>query len=43
LVPDQPDGAGAALSRQAREFRRHHWAGKSLMVVGMRDPVLGRR
>ena len=41
LVPDRPDADGAALSRQARDFWRARWAGKSLMAIGMKDPVLG--
>ncbi len=41
LVPDRPDAAGAALSRQARDFWANRWAGKSLMAIGMKDPVLG--
>ena len=41
LVPDRPDAPGAALSRQAREFWRERWTGKSLMAIGMKDPVLG--
>jgi len=41
LVPDGPDAPGAALSRQARDFWRHHWTGRSLMAIGMKDPVLG--
>jgi len=41
LVPDRPDAPGAALSRQAREFWRTAWTGKSLMAIGMTDPVLG--
>ena len=41
LVPDRPDADGAALSRQARDFWRERWAGKSLMAIGMKDPVLG--
>ena len=41
LVPDRPDAGGAALSRQARDFWRGSWAGRSLMAVGMKDPVLG--
>jgi haloalkane dehalogenase len=41
LVPDRPDAAGAALSRQARDFWRNEWRGKSLMAIGMKDPVLG--
>jgi len=41
LVPDRPDAPGAAISRQARDFWRNAWIGKSLMAVGMKDPVLG--
>ncbi len=41
LVPDRPDAGGAALSREARDFWRTRWAGKSLMAIGMKDPVLG--
>lgn len=41
LVPDRPDAPGAAVSRQARDFWRTRWTGKSLMAVGMKDPVLG--
>jgi haloalkane dehalogenase len=41
LVPDRPDAGGAALSRQARDFWHEHWTGKSLMAIGMKDPVLG--
>ena len=41
LVPDRPDAGGAALSRQARDFWRDSWTGKSLMAIGMKDPVLG--
>jgi haloalkane dehalogenase/tRNA(adenine34) deaminase len=41
LVPDRPDAAGAALSREARTFWRERWTGKSLMAIGMKDPVLG--
>ena len=41
LVPDRPDAGGAALSRQARAFWRERWTGRSLMAIGMKDPVLG--
>lgn len=41
LVPDRPDAGGAALSREARDFWRTRWTGKSLMAIGMKDPVLG--
>lgn len=41
LVPDRPDADGAALSRDARRFWRERWNGRSLMAIGMKDPVLG--
>jgi haloalkane dehalogenase len=41
LVPDNPEAGGAALSRQARDWWRKEWSGKSAMVIGMTDPVLG--
>ena len=41
LVPDHPEADGAALSRQARDYLRGQWSGKSFMAVGMQDPVLG--
>ena len=41
LVPDNPDAEGAALSRQAREWFRTQWQGRSFMAIGMKDPVLG--
>ncbi len=41
MVPDQPDSEGAAISRQARAFWQTQWHGKTLMAVGMQDPVLG--
>lgn len=41
LVPDRPDADGAALSRQARDFWRTRWTGRSLMAIGRTDPVLG--
>ncbi|MFI5034082.1 MAG: haloalkane dehalogenase [Reyranellales bacterium] len=41
LVPDRPDSPGAALSRQARDFWRNAWTGRSLMAIGTKDPVLG--
>ncbi|WP_422002410.1 haloalkane dehalogenase [Reyranella sp.] len=41
LVPDRPDAPGAALSREARSFWRERWTGRSLMAIGMQDPVLG--
>ena len=41
LVPDGLDAGGAALSRRARDWWRTEWRGKTCMVVGMTDPVLG--
>lgn len=41
LVPDTPDAGGAALSRRARAWWHEQWQGKSAMVIGMTDPVLG--
>jgi haloalkane dehalogenase len=43
LVPDHPDMEGAALSRRARDWWSRDWRGKSFMVIGMQDPVLGPR
>lgn len=40
-VPDLPDTGGADLSREARDFWRTRWTGKSLMAIGMKDPLLG--
>ena len=41
MVPETEDADGAAISRQARAFWRNEWQGRSLMAVGMQDPVLG--
>ena len=41
LVPDGPDAPGAALSRKASAWWQNEWQGKSLMFIGMKDPVLG--
>ena len=41
LVPNQPNAGGAALSRKAREWWRSEYSGKTAMVIGMTDPVLG--
>jgi len=40
-VPDRADDPGAAISRLARDFWRNAWTGRSLMAIGMKDPVLG--
>jgi len=41
LVPDHPDAPGAAISRQARDWWKNAWTGRTLMAVGQSDPVLG--
>jgi tRNA(adenine34) deaminase len=41
MVPEFEDSDGAAVSRQARDFWRTRWSGKSFMAVGAQDPVLG--
>lgn len=41
LVPDGEAAAGADVSRRARQFWRERWTGRSLMVIGAQDPVLG--
>ena len=41
LVPDNPDAGGASISRKARDWWRSEWRGKTAMVIGMTDPVLG--
>ncbi|MGO8920382.1 MAG: haloalkane dehalogenase [Stellaceae bacterium] len=41
LVPDRADAGGAALSRRARDWWQQDWSGRSAMVIGMTDPVLG--
>ena len=41
LVPDHPDAPGAERSRAARTWWNEAWSGRSLMAIGMQDPVLG--
>ncbi|MFT3776890.1 MAG: tRNA adenosine(34) deaminase TadA [Ottowia sp.] len=41
LVPEHPGDDGAAVSRAARDFWRDEWSGRSLLVIGAQDPVLG--
>ena len=41
LVPEHPQDDGAAISRQAATFWSEQWQGRSLMVIGQADPVLG--
>jgi len=40
-MPESPDSPGAALSRQAQAFWQNDWQGRSLMAIGLQDPVLG--
>jgi haloalkane dehalogenase/tRNA(adenine34) deaminase len=41
LVPDRAEAPGAALSRRARDWWREAWSGRTFMVIGTEDPVLG--
>jgi len=41
LVPEFPDSDGAAIGRAARSFWRDEWRGRSVMAIGVTDPVLG--
>jgi haloalkane dehalogenase len=41
LVPEFPDSDGADVERAARAFWRDEWGGRSVMAIGMTDPVLG--
>ncbi|HMO06112.1 MAG TPA: tRNA adenosine(34) deaminase TadA [Paracoccaceae bacterium] len=41
MVPEFADSEGADISREAQQFWRERWRGRSLMVIGQRDPVLG--
>ena len=41
LVPEFVDSGGAAIERASREFWRNQWRGRSVMAIGMTDPVLG--
>ncbi len=41
MVADNPQADGTHLSRQARDWFKNEWQGKSLMAIGMQDPVLG--
>ncbi len=40
LVPPTPDAPGAAISRDARDWWRDSWGGKSFMAIGASDPVI---
>jgi pimeloyl-ACP methyl ester carboxylesterase len=39
MVPEEPDADGVAVSRRAALFWSNEWTGRSMMAVGMRDPV----
>jgi tRNA(adenine34) deaminase len=41
MVPEFDSSDGAAMSREAREFWRNDWRGRSFMAIGQQDPVLG--
>lgn len=41
MVPEQPESEGAQVSCEAREFWQKRWTGKTMMAVGLQDPVLG--
>ncbi len=41
LVPDHAEAPGAAISRQALQWWKKQWQGKSFMAIGMKDPILG--
>lgn len=41
MVPEFESSDGAAVSRLARDFWRERWRGRSLMAIGVQDPVLG--
>ena len=41
MVPDHAEAEGAELSRAAEDFWRTQWQGRSLMAIGLQDPVLG--
>ena len=39
MVPEEPEADGVAVSRRAALFWSNEWTGRSMMAVGMRDPV----
>lgn len=41
LVPEFPDSPGAEIGRAARDFWENDWQGRSVMAIGLADPVLG--
>ena len=38
-VPERPEDDGAAVSREAEAFWSQRWIGRSMMAVGVQDPV----
>jgi haloalkane dehalogenase len=40
LVPTAPGDPGAEISRRAKEWLQAEWSGKSLVAIGLQDPVL---
>jgi tRNA(adenine34) deaminase len=41
MVPERQGDDGAAISREARDFWRTRWSGRTMMAIGAQDPVLG--
>lgn len=41
LVPEHDNDDGVQVSRQAQEFWRERWTGRTMMAIGAADPVLG--
>lgn len=41
MVMDSLDADGAAISREALQFWKNQWQGRSAMAIGAADPVLG--
>ena len=39
MVPEHPSDDGVAISRQAAAFWANEWDGRSMMAIGMQDPV----
>lgn len=39
MVPEKPNDDGVAAARQAAAFWTESWTGRSMMAVGMQDPV----
>ncbi len=41
IVPRLADDDGAVVSRASQEFWQSQWTGRTMMAIGMRDPVMG--